>query len=210
MRTKTPFLSEKMLDAAGRLFGKRRFHEVRMEDIAACAEVSKGTLYRYFRDKEEMYLALLERASHQLVAELKKRVTAATEARARLVSVVDAVIHFFDAQPHLFDLIQRAEVHHEEGAAFPWQEVRAEGIRLVLDIFAQGKRHGEFAIRYPEQAVLMLLGGMRAVVRFGKKPRLRNLARRIVDDFLQGAGRPRRPQNKHKTPFAMDLKNGHI
>ncbi len=44
MRTKTPQFSEKMLEAAGRLFGTRRFHEVRMEDVASEADVSKGTL----------------------------------------------------------------------------------------------------------------------------------------------------------------------
>src|SRR5262245_56579401 len=100
MRTKTPLLAEKMLDAAGRLFGARRFHEVRMEDIAEEAEVSKGTLYRYFQDKEEMYLALLERASHQLVADLHGRVGEATGGRQRLIAVVDAVIGFFDSRPH--------------------------------------------------------------------------------------------------------------
>src|SRR6202043_2112108 len=71
VRTKTPQFSEKMLEAAGRLFGTRRFHEVRMEDVASEADVSKGTLYRYFRDKDEMYLALLARASRQFVTELR-------------------------------------------------------------------------------------------------------------------------------------------
>ena len=145
-----------MLEAAGRLFGKRRYHEVRMDDIALEAGVSKGTLYRYFRDKEEMYLALVERASRQMVDQLQERVAGCTSARAKLIGFIDAVIAFFDAQPHLFDLIQRAEVRHEEGGPFPWQIVRSEGIRLVLDVFAQAKRQGEFAIRSPELATLML------------------------------------------------------
>ena len=187
MRTKTPFLPEKMLDAAGRLFGARRFHEVRMEDIATEAEVSKGTLYRYFQDKEEMYLALLERSSHQLVAELRARVGKAVGGRARLIAVVDSVITFFDQQPHLFDLIQRAEIGHTQGRAFPWQEVRDKGMRIVLEIFADAKNSGEFAVREPGTAMLMLLGGMRAVIRAGERPRPRGLAERLVDDFLNGA-----------------------
>lgn len=186
MRTKTPFLAEKMLEAAGRLFGARRFHEVRMEDIAQEAEVSKGTLYRYFQDKEEMYLALLEQSSHQLVAELHARVADARGGRQRLIAVVDSVIIFFDEHPHLFDLIQRAEIGHEQGKAFPWQEVRDKGMRIVLDIFADAKSEGEFAIRDPKTAMLMLLGGMRAVIRAGERPRPRDLAARIVDDFLHG------------------------
>ena len=67
MRTKTPHLADRMLLAAARLFGTQRFHEVRMDDIAAEAEVSKGTLYRYFKDKDELYLALVARCSRNLI-----------------------------------------------------------------------------------------------------------------------------------------------
>ena len=34
-----------------------------MEDVASAAGVGKGTVYRYFKDKEELYLALLARAA---------------------------------------------------------------------------------------------------------------------------------------------------
>jgi len=189
MRTKTPDLPERMLDTAARLFGARRFHEVRMDDVAAEAGVSKGTLYRYFRDKDEMYLALLGRASDQLVQLLRARVAEADGARAGLVAIVDSVITFFDAQPHLFDLIQRAEALQGPGEAFPWQPVRDEGVRLVGEVFRDGQTRGEFVVRDPELAALMLLGGMRAVVRFGKRPRPVNLAERIVDNFLRGVAR---------------------
>jgi AcrR family transcriptional regulator len=186
VRTKTPQYSEKMLEAAGRLFGTRRFHEVRMEDVASEAEVSKGTLYRYFRDKNEMYLALLARASRQFVGELQDRAAVPRTARGRLVAMVEAIIEFFDSQPHLFDLIQRAEIRRELGEAFPWQEARDVTLRLAQEVFEQGQDEGEFAIRRPELAALMLLGGLRAVIRFGP-PRHAGLARDLVNDFLEGA-----------------------
>ena len=186
MRTKTPQYSEKMLEAAGRLFGTRRFHEVRMEDVASEAEVSKGTLYRYFRDKNEMYLALLARASRQFVGELQDRAAVPRTARGRLVAMVEAIIEFFDSQPHLFDLIQRAEIRRELGEAFPWQEARDVTLRLAQEVFEQGQDEGEFAILRPELAALMLLGGLRAVIRFGP-PRHAGLARDLVNDFLEGA-----------------------
>jgi AcrR family transcriptional regulator len=187
VRTKTPLYSEKMLEAAGRLFGTRRFHEVRMEDVASEADVSKGTLYRYFRDRDEMYLALLARASEQFVAELRARTEAADDARAKLIAVVEAIISFFDRQPHLFDLIQRAEIRRELGAAFPWQQARDETLRIVQDIFAQGGATGQFAVRRPDFAALMLLGGLRAVIRFSLQPRPTDLAADLVDEFLDGA-----------------------
>jgi AcrR family transcriptional regulator len=176
-----------MLDAAARLFGTQRFHEVRMDDIAAEAAVSKGTLYRHFQDKEQMYLLLLERASRQMLQRLEREVSPVTGARARLIAFVRAVIDFFDAQPHVFDLIQRAEVLRGPGRGFPWQQVRDEGLRLVKAVFAEGAEDDEIHVGDPELTALMLLGGLRAVIRFGSRPRRRDLAQRIVDTILQGA-----------------------
>ena len=62
MRCKSPAQADKILAAAAQLFATHRFHEARMEDIAALAEVAKGTIYRYFHDKDELYLALLRLA----------------------------------------------------------------------------------------------------------------------------------------------------
>jgi len=194
VRTKTPHLADRMLDAAARLFGTQRFHEARMDDIAAEAEVSKGTLYRYFKDKDELYLALLDRCSHDLVTLLHERVAPAEGARARLEAFVEALIDFFDAQPHLFDLIQRAEVLRGSGPEFPWHQTREDVSKLVLDLFKEGKARGEFCVRDPDLTVLMLLGGLRGVIRFSKQPRSHDLARRIVDNLLEGADTsPRTP-----------------
>ncbi len=187
MRTKTARQADKILDAAARLFGAHRFHQVRMEDIAAEAEVGKGTLYRYFRDKEELYLALLTRACGQFLARLREEVGRPEGARIRLERVVAAILAYFDAQPHHLDLVQRAEVLQPQGPHSPWQQARDDLFHLVVGLLEEGRRAGEFAVRDPALAVLMLLGGLRSVIRFGRRPWPRDLARRIVADFLHGA-----------------------
>jgi TetR/AcrR family fatty acid metabolism transcriptional regulator len=179
--------ADKMLDAAARLFGAHRFHEVRMEDIAVEAGVGKGTIYRYFADKDELYVALLARSSEQFVRRVASEVARATGARARLEALVASVLSFFDAQPHLLDLIQRAEVLRGPGADFPWQRTRDEMWRLTDDLFEEARKSREFTIRDPELAARMLLGGLRSVIRFGKTPRAADLPHRIVEDFLSGA-----------------------
>jgi TetR/AcrR family fatty acid metabolism transcriptional regulator len=199
VRTKTLAQAEKILAAAARLFATQRFHEARMEDIAAAAEVGKGTLYRYFKDKDELYDALLVRAGEQFSRRLAEELAQAAGARARLEAYVAAVIGYFDEHPHLFDLIQRAEVMHAADGAFPWEGTRQDTIRLVRQVFAEGEESGEFSIRDPELGLWLLLGGVRAVLRFGRRPRAPDLARRIVDAFLGGAcarGPDRPPRNE--------------
>lgn len=193
VRTKTTEQADKMLDSAAQLFGTQRFHEVRMEDIATEAGVGKGTLYRYFNDKEELYLALLRRSSTQFVHQLQETVAQAVDARTKLTALVTAVLDFFDTQPHLLDLIQRAEVMLGSGADVPWQRTRTDLLRLVHDLFAQGAVEHQFAIRDPELAALMLLGSLRSLIRFGSHPRPTNLANQVIEIFLRGAGCPPPP-----------------
>jgi AcrR family transcriptional regulator len=58
-----------LLDAAHRLFGERKALPP-VADIAAAAGLAKGTVYLYFRTKEEIFVALLEDRFTQLFAAL--------------------------------------------------------------------------------------------------------------------------------------------
>jgi AcrR family transcriptional regulator len=189
VRTKTLAQSEKILTAAARLFAAHHFHEARMEDIAELAEVGKGTLYRYFKDKEELYMALLARAASQMKDRLRA-VDEAPDPRSKLEAVVGAILDYFDEHPHLLDLIQHAEVMQGPDADLPWQRTRHESFRLVEGIFEEARRNGAFHVMDPQLSAQLLLSSLRPVIRWGEKPRPMDLARRIVEQFLYGAARP--------------------
>jgi len=176
-----------MLDAAARLFGTQPFHRVRMEDIAAEAGVGKGTLYRYFQDKDELYIALVRRGTQQLLDQLQRAVEAVPGPRQRLTALVTELIAFFDEQPHMLDLIQRTE--SLPGPDFPWRETRMELGRMLMVLFHEASARADFVVRDPELASLLLLGGLRNVIRFGQRPREHDLPERIIELFLRGAVR---------------------
>jgi len=50
-----------ILEAAGRVFAEQGYHSAKMKDVAAAAGVSNGTVYNYFKSKEEVLKALLHR-----------------------------------------------------------------------------------------------------------------------------------------------------
>lgn len=53
---------QQILDAAAACFARRGFHQATMQDICDEAQLSPGALYRYFRSKEEIIVAMCERA----------------------------------------------------------------------------------------------------------------------------------------------------
>jgi len=187
VRTKTPEQADKILEAASRLFGRGRFHEVRMEDIAAEAEVGKGTLYRYFADKEELYLALLGRAAEQYMRLIAAESSKSADPRKKLRALVAAGFSFFERQPHLGPLIQRAEVTHADS---PWQPARERFLAIAADILNEARDEGAFTVPDPTMAALLLLGGVRSIYLFGRKPRPRDVADRIVNAWLNGVAEP--------------------
>lgn len=191
MRSKTPLQAEKILKVAARLFATQRFHEARMEDIASAAEVGKGTLYRYFRDKDELYEALLKQAAAQLSPALQQASASSTDPRARLEALVAVLVTYFQAHPHLFDLIQHAEVMHRPERGFSWQAMREMTFSLVQEALREGQRKGIFPSHDVQLATHMLLGGLRAVLRFDDRPPAPDLSARIVDLILHGIGSSR-------------------
>lgn len=185
MRTKTPELDQRILDVAAELFAGNHFHAVRMEDISAQADVGKGTLYRYFRDKEELYLALLSRAADQIQERIREVTARERDPVAQLEALIATALDFFDEQPHIFELIQQAEA--SRGTNHPWQKARDGIIKEVMKLFEEGKRQGVFVVREPLISALIMLGGVRAVIRFGPKPHSAQLAKHIVHTVLHGA-----------------------
>ena len=68
-------VKEKIVDAALVTFSKNGYDRTRMDDIAEAANVSKGTLYLYFKNKEELFFAISERNISELKEQLSTLLT---------------------------------------------------------------------------------------------------------------------------------------
>lgn len=77
MRTKlTPRyrteLKEKIMQSAMDNFAKNGFDRTRMEDIATAASLAKGTLYLYFKNKEDLFYAICDHNLEELRNQLSR------------------------------------------------------------------------------------------------------------------------------------------
>ena len=148
-----------ILSAALEVFGERGLAAARLEDIAKRAGLSKGTIYLYFPNKEELFREMVR---DTVVSKIERR---EEEINSMTGSATDALIRFmrghwtFIRSPQfapLFRLIH-AEIHHfPDLARFYAEEVVARGQRLVASIIERGIASGEFREVEPLAAARML------------------------------------------------------
>ena len=85
---------DQLLDATAELVAARGFHAVGVVDIGAAAGVSGSALYRHFRNKQELLVALIERVVDELLAGAHVAVAGADSPEAALDALVRAHVAF--------------------------------------------------------------------------------------------------------------------
>jgi AcrR family transcriptional regulator len=60
MRKKEPVTRDKIIKSALKIFAQKGFYKTTVDDIARSTGVAKGTVYLYFKDKQDLYIATIE------------------------------------------------------------------------------------------------------------------------------------------------------
>jgi AcrR family transcriptional regulator len=191
MRTCDPKRGLQILDAAARLFAKHRYHEVRMDDIAESARVAKGTLYRYYRDKEDIYIALTMHGMESLYEESQHQITGPGAPEQKLRDFITNCVRFYEQYPYFLELIQRIETSNTTASVKALSTIRSQFYHLIADLIRQFEHGGEPVTLRPEWAALALLGMIRGILRFTAQPWPEHLPDWIYNQFMSGLSVPK-------------------
>jgi AcrR family transcriptional regulator len=85
-----------ILVAAENIFSEHGYYQARMDDIAEAAELAKGTLYYYFKSKDEIFLHLLERESRRVHEEIQKRISEESSFLEALEEAMEFYLEYFE------------------------------------------------------------------------------------------------------------------
>jgi len=97
--------SEEILAAATEVFAEYTFRSTDVQVIADRLGVGKGTIYRYFPSKDELFLAAVSRGMDHLRDAVDPYMTGDGPPRERLRAMTGAFLRFFDANPDLVELL---------------------------------------------------------------------------------------------------------
>lgn len=137
---------EQIVLAAITCFAEKGYHEASMDDIAAGANLSKGSLYWHFKSKRDLFQSLVERWLQEFTESLRTAFGGAETAGEKLRMMIDAVKRNAAAQPEL----ARAQlefyalaVRDEEFKAWLHENYLADS-QILETILRQGMEDGEF------------------------------------------------------------------
>jgi AcrR family transcriptional regulator len=180
-------LRQNILHAAEVIFTQHDYHEVLMEDVAQACGVGKGTLYRYFPSKHELYLAVMFEGIERLRDELQTAVRMPATPAQKIERIVRCILEHFWDRRFFFALIHRNEHKPEDPDGLEWLRRRAEIAGLVERTLEEAMAAGSVRRADPRIAAEMLLGMLRGVNRY-RTPHdtLDDLVAAVVEVFLCG------------------------
>ena len=96
---------EEILDAATDLFAEFGYSDAVTQDLAEKLQVGKGTIYRYFPSKRDLFLAAADRVMRRLRVHIDSAIEPVGDPVDRIEAGIKAFLGFFDAHPKFVELL---------------------------------------------------------------------------------------------------------
>jgi AcrR family transcriptional regulator len=189
-----PDKRQQIMQAAEKLFTTRRLHEITTDDVAEAAGVGKGTIYRYFRDKDDLFFQTATSGLDELCELLRRKVPEDAPFDEQLLSVCVNITTFFDRRRQLFRMVQtedgrmslcKGDLHDR------WMQRRKKLLSALAAIMSKGIAEGELRSDVPPEILAnFLLGMLRTRARdLADAPKGLQRHELVVDLFCHGSAK---------------------
>ena len=146
---------QQIIVAAKRVFSEKGFNRATMEDIAHEAELSPGTLYLYFKNKDELYASLSLRILHYLLIRLEHlNSDEHSDIEARISGLKEAMYDVYEFDPMI--LINMFHLQSSDTLRNLTPELLSEikslskrSLSEMAKLFQEGVQQGIFIDRHP-------------------------------------------------------------
>jgi len=183
---------EKILSVAEKMFATRRFHEVTLDEIAGAARIGKGTIYLYFKSKDDLLFQLIVELLTAQEQQLKAVTSSDKPVWEKLCSFIDVMGTFFKEHHMALHQLHTPEMERSKPQAATFMRSHHDRITdLARKIIHEGVAEGVISPKVDIEAatcifISMVHGHDMWLLETGKEISIKVL----VDLFIQGVGRP--------------------
>src|SRR5919107_2707961 len=182
---------EAILRAATRVFARNGYFNAKVADIAASAGVADGTVYLYFKSKEEILHSIFDRSVGDAIQEVRKQLASISDPREKLRRIAHLHLERLGADRDLavvFQVELRSSTKFmEEFSAAGF----AEYLSLIRSTLEEGQRAGVFRQDLNAKVVAKILFGALDEMATNwilskRRYKLAPMADQVLDIFLNG------------------------
>ena len=186
-----PDKPQQIIEAAVRVFARKGYYNSRVSDIAREAGIAAGTIYLYFKTKDDILVTLFRDKMADFVGVLRKAIAGEADAASKIRRLVSLHFRILEESPDLAEVVQ---VELRQGQKFfrgaSSQEIGAY-FALIGSVLEEGVAEGRFRSGLPVKvATKILFGAMDQMATswvLGKRGyRLVDTADAVAEIFLQG------------------------
>ncbi|MBI4587732.1 MAG: TetR/AcrR family transcriptional regulator [Candidatus Rokubacteria bacterium] len=186
-----PDKHQQIIDAAVRVFARNGYYNSRVSDIAKEAGIASGTIYLYFKTKDEILVTLFREKMASFVAYLGEAIAREPDALAKLRRLIALHFQILEQNPDMAEVVQ---VELRQGHKFFRGASAAEVtayFKLISSVLEEGVAAGLFRDDLPLKTVTKTLFGamdqMATSWILGKRSyKLSETADAVADIFLKG------------------------
>lgn len=131
-----------ILDAAEKILRQNGLNSLNIELVAKETELAKGTLYLYFKSKEELLGALSVKSRKLLLKQFQKVTKTVENPIQKLKAICNASFDFYKKYPFYFELIAIYEVNNKLEETEEIQSSINNLIQFVTEITIDAKKQG--------------------------------------------------------------------
>ncbi len=188
----TPDKRERILKAAIKVFAKNGFYATRVSEIAKAAGVADGTIYLYFKNKDDVLITIFEEGIEQLLAILRRVAESNDAFEDRIRRIIELQLGLLEEQRDLAEVItvnlrQSSRLLKQYAAPLFMQY-----IEVIAGVIRDGQKEGAFRSDLnPRVVARSLFGALDAILLTwalgeGDPPALRKAATHCASLFLEG------------------------
>ena len=181
----------RIIETASRVFAERDYHAVTMDEVAQRSGVGKGTLYRYFDSKEDLFIALMDEGLALLADRLEEEQKAEVPPAETLSRMIHAIVRSFCQHLPFFRILNGDKGRIIVRKKQLFQERRRRMVITLGRVLEHGMAAGVFRQMDIEVTPSLLIGmvwGM--VLNHSQHTTPDTLAAVIIDIFFRRALAP--------------------
>jgi TetR/AcrR family transcriptional regulator, fatty acid metabolism regulator protein len=181
-----------ILNAAKQVFAMEGFYNSKVSEIAREAHVADGTIYLYFKNKDDILISLFEEELIRIIKTVKTELETIEDPRLKLIKFCDNHLTIVEADRALAEVIQ-VELRQSNKFMREYKNKHFLAyLNIIADIVAQGQQQGVFRDELkPELCARIIFGSLDELSTYlvtAKRKRfdVHEVATMVGNSFLNG------------------------